>query len=470
MPPGQVDGRAWRMKRLRVPGGAFLAAVVVACCAWLLFYSRETVTRAAQNVMQDEVGRGNFSGAVLVSRAGRIVFERAYGFADANRKVPNTTRTRFLVGSITKSFTAVLVMQLEQEKRISLSDSICQYLQECPPGWRVITLHHLLSHTSGIFNVTESPEFESLKGIAQTRGQMLARMVHQPLAFAAGEKFQYSNSNYYLLGIVIEKVTGDSFEHVLQRRILDPLGMHDTGMFRNDPVFAGQAHGYRRDAAGTYEDDPPMHESWAFSSGGMYSTLHDLATFSNAFSVEELVPRAALERMWRPTSGGYGYGFQTPAVSSWTFDRRMVEHGGRMPGFVSMFQRFPDDGITVIVLSNHIDAAPARVARGLGAANFGVPYQSVFERKPIKVSSEVMQRFAGEYEFDGMRFSLFEKDGGLFARVGEAPEISIHFESESAFFVDGMEGTVVALEDSKGAVTGLSVPVRGSMREARRLH
>ena len=458
------------MKRLRVPGGAFLAAVVVACCAWLLFYSRETVTRAAQNVMQDEVGRGNFSGAVLVSRAGRIVFERAYGFADANRKVPNTTRTRFLVGSITKSFTAVLVMQLEQEKRISLSDSICQYLQECPPGWRVITLHHLLSHTSGIFNVTESPEFESLKGIAQTRGQMLARMVHQPLAFAAGEKFQYSNSNYYLLGIVIEKVTGDSFEHVLQRRILDPLGMHDTGMFRNDPVFAGQAHGYRRDAAGTYEDDPPMHESWAFSSGGMYSTLHDLATFSNAFSVEELVPRAALERMWRPTSGGYGYGFQTPAVSSWTFDRRMVEHGGRMPGFVSMFQRFPDDGITVIVLSNHIDAAPARVARGLGAANFGVPYQSVFERKPIKVSSEVMQRFAGEYEFDGMRFSLFEKDGGLFARVGEAPEISIHFESESAFFVDGMEGTVVALEDSKGAVTGLSVPVRGSMREARRLH
>ena len=458
------------MKRLRVPAGAFLGAVVVACCAWLLFYSRATVTRAAEKAMQDEVERGNFSGAVLVSRAGHIVFERAYGFSDANRKVPNTTQTRFLLGSITKSFTAVLVMQLEHEKQISLSDSICQYLQECPPGWRAITLHHLLSHTSGIFNVTEAPEFESLKSIAQTRGQMLARMFHHPLAFAAGEKFQYSNSNYYLLGIVIETVTGDSFAHVLQRRILDPLGMRDTGMFRDDSVFAGQAHGYRRDAAGTYEDDPPMHESWAFSSGGMYSTLRDLATFSNALTAEELVPRAALERMWRPTSGEYGYGFQTPAASSWTFDRRMVEHGGRMPGFVTMFQRFLDDGVTVIVLSNQIDAAPARVARGLGAATFGVPYQSVFERKPIKVSSEVLQRFAGEYEFDGMRFSLFQRNGEMFARVGEAPEVSILFESESAFFVNGMEGTVVAMEDSKGAVTGLSVPVRGSMREARKLH
>ena len=458
------------MKRLRVPAGAFLAAVVVACCAWLLLYSRATVTRAAEKAMQEEVDRGNFSGAVLVSRAGRVVFERAYGFADANRKVPNTTRTRFLLGSITKSFTAVLVMQLEQEKLISLSDSICQYLQECPSGWRAITLHHLLSHTSGIFNVTEAPEFESLKSIAQTRGQMLARMVHPPLAFAVGEKFRYSNSNYYLLGIVIEKVTGDSFEHVLQRRILDPLGMRDSGMFRDDSVFAGQAHGYRRDAAGTYEDAALMHESWAFSSGGMYSTLRDLATFSNALTTEELVPRAALERMWRPTSGEYGYGFQTPAVSSWTFDRRMVEHGGRMPGFVSMFQRFLDDGVTVIVLSNHVDAAPARVARGLGAAAFGVPHQSVFERKPIKVSSEVLQRFVGEYEFDGMRFSLFQRDGELFARVGEAPEVSILFESESAIFVTGMEGTIVALEDSKGVVTGLSVPVRGSMREARKLH
>ena len=178
----------------------------------------------------------------------------------------------------------------------------------------------------------------------------------------------------------------------------------------------------------------------------------------------------AIERMWRQTSGEYGYGFQTPAVSSWTFDRRMVEHGGRMPGFVSMFQRFLDDGVTVIVLSNHVDAAPARVARGLGAAAFGVPHQSVFERKPIKVSSEVLQRFVGEYEFDGMRFSLFQRDGELFARVGEAPEVSILFESESAIFVTGMEGTIVALEDSKGVVTGLSVPVRGSMREARKLH
>jgi CubicO group peptidase (beta-lactamase class C family) len=457
------------MKRVRIRAGVFLGAVVVSCCAWLLFYSHAAVARAAAHVMDEEVERGNFSGAVLVSRGGRILFERAYGDADTGREIPNTTQTRFLIGSITKSFTAVLVMQFEQQRRLSLADPVCNYLETCPAGWQPIRLQHLLSHSSGIFNITNAPEFESLRGVGQTREQLLARMREHPLAFGAGERFAYSNSNYYLLGVVLEKISGDSYEHLLKRQVLDPLSMRDTGMARTADR-TGQALGYHRDPAGDYRENPPMHESWSFSAGGMYSTLHDLRTFSDALADGRLLSRASLERMWHPVTGDYGYGFVASAVSQWTFDRRMVEHGGRMPGFVSMFQRYQDDGVTIIVLANRDDAMPPRVARGLGAAAFGVPYRSVFARRVVQVSTAVLERFAGVYEFEGTKFFLKIRNGGMVVNVEGGPEVPVSFESESAFFVEGMEGTVVALEDSKGAVTGLSVPIRGSMKVAHRVN
>jgi CubicO group peptidase (beta-lactamase class C family) len=179
--------------RARISGTAFLGAAIVGCSGWMVYYSGGAVARAADEVMRDEVARGDFSGTVLVSRDGQSIFEKSYGLADAERRIPNTSATKFQIGSITKSLTAVLVLQLEQERRLSLSDAICNYLEECPSGWAPIQLHHLLAHTSGIYNFTNDRAPEALLPTPQTHEQILARFLHAPLEFRAGEKFSYSN-------------------------------------------------------------------------------------------------------------------------------------------------------------------------------------------------------------------------------------------------------------------------------------
>jgi CubicO group peptidase (beta-lactamase class C family) len=456
--------------KVRIPGGVFLAAVVIASAGWLAHYSTGEIARDADKVMQDEVARGAFSGVALISRGGSVLFERAYGLADAEWNVPNTTSTKFRIGSITKSFTAVLVMQLEQQGLLKLENSVCAYLEECPPGWDAITLHHLLSHTSGIYNFTQDEEvFTSLRAVPQTHEQVLARFLHKPLEFEAGSKGEYSNSNYYLLGLVIEKAAVAPYETVLRRQILDPLGMRDTGVTRRETLLDGRARGYRRNARGVFENDPDMHETWAFSAGALYSTAEDLAKFSEALGTDRLLPREARERMWRVVKEGYGYGWQSSMVAELTSDRRVVEHGGRVPGFGARLRRFVDEDVTIVVLANRLDADPSRAAMGLSAIAFGEPYESVFDRAAIRLSPAALRRYVGDYDLDGRTLTVFERDGNLFARYEGAPDVALLAESETVLFIPGVKGSVEAIQNRRGEITGLSATLGGTIIVVRKV-
>lgn len=451
----------------RLSGVLFLAGTLSACSGWLVYYSGKSVVRAADKVMQDEVARGNFSGAVLMSRDGRVIFEKAYGAAYAERNVANTKDTRFWIGSITKPFTAVLTLQLEQQGKLRLTDAVCGYLSACPAGWEAIELRHLLSHASGIFDFTSAPDAADMHGLPQAQEQVIARFLHQPLAFAPGENFSYSNSNYLLLGLAIEKAAGASYDVVLRRQILEPLGMLDTGVaVVDDPALA---HGYVRNRDGRVTNVLPIHQSWLVASGSLYSTVEDLARFSDALATGKLLPLAAVERMWATSTGSYGYGWSTPAISADTFDRRLIEHGGRVPGFHNMLRRFVDDGLTIVVLSNRMDANPQRVANGLSAAAFAIPHVSVFDRISIQLTAEERRRFLGDYEYRGRIYTIAERDGQLVARSGDLPEMEIGAESASVLFLPGSESTIIALENSSGEVLGLSFRVNGATHVAMRV-
>ncbi len=456
--------------KLRISGGTFLAGAVLACIAWLPYYASGSLAREADKVMQREVARGRFSGAVLVSREGRVLFEKAYGLASVERNVSNTVHTKFQIASITKTFTAILMMQLEGQGRLALHDPICRYIEECPPGWGGITLHHLLSHTSGIFNVTRVPELEAQRATPQTRRQMMSRFLTKPLAFAPGEQFEYSNSNYYLLGLVIEKVTGQPYEVVLRERILKPLEMHDTGIEHRGAAPPLHASGYRPDRTGRLKYDPAMDESWSFSAGAMYSTVEDMEKFSDALQSEALLPRAALERMWQPVRDVYGYGWQTPQRSRFTFNRRVVEHGGAAPGFLARFWHAVDEKLTVIVLANNMATSPPRVAQSLAALVLNEPFVPSYMREAVQLAPEVLRRYVGEYQLGTDVWKLYTRDGRLFARrdVTE-PEIELLAESESAFFLRDVEGDAVAMENGKGAVTGFMVNLGEQSRMMRKL-
>jgi CubicO group peptidase (beta-lactamase class C family) len=453
-------------------GTLFLGFAVAACGAWLVVYAAGTFDRAADRLMRREVERGHFSGAVSISRGTQVLFSKGYGLANADWRIPNSGDTKFEIGSITKTFTATLILQLEQQKKLALTDGICTYIDSCPTAWTPVTVHHLLSHTSGIYNFTQSADFTKEHAATQTREEILARIKAHSLAFVPGERFEYSNSNYYLLALVIEKVSGRAFETVLNDRILEPLGMHDTGVLHREFVLERHAVGYRPARNGTLEVDSPIDDSWSFGAGSMYSTVGDLQKWSNALDSNRILPQATLQRMWQPVKGEYGYGWEIPAVSLARGTRRMVQHTGLVAGFVTMFQRIEDQDLTVIVLSNSLESHPERVARSLSALAFGERYVPSFDRETVPVSPQMLDRFVGDYELGGEIFTISARDGRLF--VGsrdhpEFPELEILAASQTQLFLRDQDGDMTVTQDGRGRVTGFLLSQGNSSRTVRKL-
>lgn len=444
-------------------GVAFVLAAVAACSALLWVYSAGQMGREMERLIQLEISRAHFSGVVLVSRGGEILFEKAYGLANVEWNIANTTDTKFEIGSITKPFTAILVMQLEHQGRLALQDSICKYLTPCPAEWAPIAVHHLLSHTSGIFNVQRADEFESERTIPRTREQISERIRSGSPTFAPGEKFEYNNSNYYLLGLIIERITGQPYGAVLQERILEPLEMHDTGLISREHLMPARASGYQSDAQKTFQNSArPLDPLWSFSAGAMYSTVEDLQKWSEALRCSTLLPRHTLERMWQPVKAGYGYGWLVPFENADTPQGRIIEHGGRVPGFSSSFSLMPDEQLTTIVLTNNVTSDAMRVARGLSTIALGEPYVSPLVREPAPIAAETLQRYEGDYELDGVIWTMRAHNGRLFSRADEYhDEIEILPQSDATFFVRDSDVSLRTQLDGKGRVTGFIVTPGG---------
>jgi CubicO group peptidase (beta-lactamase class C family) len=463
-----------RMRR-SVPSGIFLGSIIVLSCAWLTFYAHGATARAEDQVLQGYVARGHFSGAVLVSQNGQVIFQRAYGMADAENKTRNSLQTRFRIGSLTKTFTAIIVMQLEQEHRLAVSDPICKYIADCPPEWGAVTLHHLLSHTSGIYNLTRTkpgePPIETIVATPHTQAQILERFIHEPLAFIPGTQFQYSNSNYWLLSRVIERVTGQSYEHALQERIFDPAGMRDSGLTRVWPTTPHAAVGYWESRQRKIERAPVVDGSWSAGDGGIYSTALDLQRFSDALDSGILIPRATLERMRTPVTAEYGYGWSIPAISSRTANRKEIGHGGALPGFGCQFQRFESEKLTVIVLSNNQLSDPTQVALGLESVIFNEPYTPSYARETVEVAENVLRRYVGDYDLEGVIWTVLLRNGHLYVRAkdGSTPDLELLAESEEAFFLAGTDSDITVVENQKGEVYGLSLNLSDASRFAKKI-
>jgi CubicO group peptidase (beta-lactamase class C family) len=308
------------------------------------------------------------SGAVFVARGGDVLLTRAYGDADRTRQVANTLQTRFRIASLTKAFTAVSILQLQAQGKLDVQDPVCRYIRPCPPAWGAITLHELLDHTSGIPDYTNFTDFGAAQNSSATLAGLLARFQGQPLDFSPGMQWRYSNSGYIVLGLVVEKASGESYEQYLQRHIFTPLGMRDTGIDR----------GGSRVAAG-YADDrlaaDPMNMSVLFSAGGLYSTAGDLARWSQALDGDALLPAAERDLLFSPavsvpddTGRSYGYGWFLGALDGHPYQA----HGGNAAGFSASLVRFPQDGVLVIVLSNQANVDASGISFDLGKLMLGL--------------------------------------------------------------------------------------------------
>lgn len=292
----------------------------------------------------------DFNGAVLVARNGEILFGEGFGMADAANGIPNALETRFRIGSITKQFTAMGILILESRGLLTSTDPVCGYIDECPPGWEAITLEHLLGHTSGVFGFTELEDFDATQ--SATPAETIERVAGIPLPWEPGQNYRYSNSGYVLLGMVIERVAGMSYEAFLEENIFAPLGMEDTGY---DHGTEGLAVGYRTG----FEPASFVDMSVPYAAGALYSTVLDLLRWDEALYTDALVPAEYLDK--RETAlvsitdrAGYGYGY---GVALGLEDgRRVVFHDGGINGFYTHYNRYPDDHLCVVILTNREDS------------------------------------------------------------------------------------------------------------------
>jgi CubicO group peptidase (beta-lactamase class C family) len=265
---------------LFIPPGAYAQAPAVAPAA-PAGLGAAALAQKVDELLDAHVKLNDFHGAVLLARDGKPLVAKGYGFANIEWQVPNTPDTKFRIGSITKQFTAMLVMQLREQGKVKLEDSVCAYMTPCPEAWKPVTIHHLLTHTSGIPSYTGLAEWRKVNMVPKTIDEMIGFFRDLPLQWVPGEKYAYNNSGYFLLGVVIEKVSGKKYEEALRELILAPLGMHDTGYDWPGPIMPRRAAGYQGRGP-ALQNAPALDMQQPYAAGSMYSTVEDLLKWDQA--------------------------------------------------------------------------------------------------------------------------------------------------------------------------------------------
>jgi len=434
----------------RLLRSVFCLAVVLAVSASLA--AQDLATKFDQH-LKALADQGRFTGSVLVSRDGKILFAKGYGLANAELDVPNTPQTKFRLGSITKQFTATAILLLQERGKLNVQDPICKYIDNCPSAWSEITIHHLLSHTGGVPNFTSFPDYVSKMMMPVTAQEMIARFKDKPLDFKPGEKWSYSNSGYFLLGYIIEKVSGESYESFVKRNIFDTLKMSNSGYDHFNSILKNRATGYSLDK-GKMINSAYIDMTQPYSAGSLYSTVEDLFTWNEALFSDKLLSAKSCETMMTPVKNDYAYGLGVQTKSG----RKVVGHGGGINGFSTYLVRFPAEKITIAVLRNSDYGAPGpgQISLDLAAIMFGEKYGAPASRTEVKVDPKIFDAYVGQYQLGPNFIITITKEGDrLMIQATGQPKFDLFPESESKYFLKVVDAQITFEKDETGKVTRL---------------
>lgn len=391
---------------------------------------------ASEEIDQHKVA----SHAVAVVKDGQIVVARGYGFANLENQVPATAETVYRLGSITKQFTAMAIMLLVEDGKLSVDDELTKFLPDYPTGGRQITIRHLLNHTSGIKDFTRTKDFEKFARLDHTHDEMRALFQIEPLDFEPGTKWGYSNGGYYLLGMIIEKASGQKYEEFLEQRIFEPLNMSATRYGHPQQLIPHRAAGYKY-FFGQLTNDDGISMDPPFAAGALVSNIIDMIKWHQALEAGALVSSKSYEEMYRPTkiangtSRPYGYGWRVARLAG----HNTIGHGGGINGFSTMISRYPDDHLAVIVLSNTAGANPGAVADRIARLILGIEEKpgtkesddEPGENKPAAdkplvdelLDAALIEQLTGKYRLMDVEVEVSSKGGQLFARLkGRTPD------------------------------------------------
>jgi D-alanyl-D-alanine carboxypeptidase len=414
-----------------------------------------TPTAAIDALLKGSFPADQPGAAVIVVKDGRTLFRKAYGMADLELGVPVQPDMVFRLGSITKQFTAAAILMLAEEGKLSLSDPIEKYLPGYPTQGHLITIEHLLTHTSGIQSYTDVPGWMTsrIQG-PMTVTELVDGFKKEPMQFAPGEKWAYNNSGYVLLGAIVEKASGKTYEAFVRERIFEPLGMTSSCYDHSETIIPKRAPGYTREA------DQPKNARYLsmtqpYAAGSLASTVDDLARWDASLYTENLLKKASLDRAWTPhvlkngKPTGYGFGWGVSTLRG----RRAISHGGGIFGFSTYAVRLPDERLYVAVLCNSDSppADPGYLAKKIAAIAVGDPFP---EPAAIALDPKTLDRYAGVYRIDetSTRIVTAEK-GRLYAQRSGGERLEIRPGSETEFFYDKSLTRLRFVLDASGRAT-----------------
>ncbi len=418
--------------------------------------SDEKLAEAVNELLEQTYKPNEPGAAVIVVRQGKVILRKGYGKANMELGVPIEPDMVFRTGSVTKQFTAVAILMLVDQGKISLDDEITKFLPDYPTNGHKITVEHLLTHTSGIKSYTSLPEWTPLWRKDMPLSELIALFKDKPMDFAPGERYAYNNSAYVLLGAIIEKASDQSYQDFIEKNIFAPLGMKNSYYDDTARVIPRRVSGYSKGKEG-FVNAAYLSMSQPHAAGSLLSTVDDLAIWDAALYTGNLVKPELLKRAW--TSTKLNNGRETNYGFGWSIGKyeghSMIEHSGGIHGFASYALRSPEDRIFVAALTNKDFESPGRVVFKIAAMALGKPF---VDPPMITVSDAVLDKYVGVYQLSATEEVVVRRDSGkLIVRGAGGGAAEFFPKSETEFFVKDSRPRLRFTRTSDGTTTGLVV-------------
>lgn len=412
----------------------------------------EFVDSLARSTLEEAPAAGM---SVAVLRGGDTLAMAGWGRADLEHDVRATAETVYRIGSVTKQFTAAAILRQVEAGRLSLGDTLRAYVPAFDPGGPPVTVRQLLTHTSGIASYTSLREFWEKARTKLGHGELLDLVEDEPMLFEPGRGHAYSNTGYYLLGMILEEVTRQPYGTHLRDSLLAPLGLDRTRSCARRPIVPGRAEGYRTTDDGSLVDDDPLSMENAFSAGGLCSTVGDLVAWTRALHAGRVVSGTSLEAMTSPVElpdgpdTGYGFGLVVTEVEG----HRRLGHGGSINGFASHLAHYPDDDLTVAVLVNTRDAPAEQVGERIARKALGLPQPEVLD---LPLTGAEARRYTGEYMVvdQALPVQITLEDGRLVAQPAGQPAFELMHQGRHRFRAGYDPGVTLTFRMDDGRAVG----------------
>lgn len=409
------------------------------------------------------LGNGTPAVVALAAMDGEIVYQGAFGFADIGNGVRATPETKFRIGSVTKQFTAAAILKLMEEGQLALDDPLSKFMPDYPRGDEV-TIHHLLTHTSGIHSYTSKSDFVERFPTHIEPDELIELFKSDEYDFDPGEKWSYNNSGYFLLGGIVGEISGKPYAAYLEETFFEPLGMENTGVHNSKDILENEAYGYSY-VDGAYQKAEPWDMSWAGGAGALYSTVGDLFRWNEAVFSGKVLKDSTLELAWTPVTlnngtvaeamgAQYGYGWGLGEFRG----LREISHGGGLHGFLSNLARYPEQRFTAVAFTNcappAADISPGGICQNL--AEYFLWEEMDTRETPVAMETDGAADFsgyAGRYEFPAsLVLAVTAREGKLYAQATGQPEYEIFPKGEDEFFWKVVDAQIRFVRGEDGKV------------------